>query len=280
MSLTTSRFIGVFLLLCIVGARAFVPKVSPPRRPSGQSVRLGSEDYTTRDDDNTHASSRRRGNEPDDSDGRTKNHSSSSLSRRAFASRALVAAAFASSPPFLLPQTAAAGIDVRSLKTTPIEGDASGAALRLAQLKQQTAREGGTVELDSGVTYRETGAGIANRVVRNGSNVGACIAVLTPGGLPIYSTREDNDANELSWQIGSGDFPKGAEEGMVGMMLGSSRRIEVPSRLVNLARIAGVLPEATTEVGKERYEAAFRSGDARLVFDVRVTGVNQGDGRI
>lgn len=211
---------------------------------------------------------------------------SQTLSRRMFASRSVGAVTASSSILFLKPEMAVAGVDISSLKSMPIEGDISGAELRIRQLQTTTAaaKRSGIVELDSGVTYREINAGSApsgrNRAIRNGVsngfNVGAVIAISTPGGLPIYSTRDDNDSNELAWKVGSGDFPRGAEEGMMGMRLGSVRRIEVPSYMVFASRNVGVLPEATTEVGKERYEAAFRSGNAKLVFDVRVTGINPG----
>lgn len=123
-----------------------------------------------------------------------------------------------------------------------------------------------------------------NRAIRNGVqnrfNVAVDLRISTIGGLTIYSTRDDNQSNELSWKFGSGDFPKGAEEGMVGMRLGSVRRIEVPSDFIFAARNAATLPEIKTKVGRERFEELVRTGDARLVFDVRVTGINPGDGRI
>ena len=219
---------------------------------------------------------------------------SQTISRRMFSSRsfgAVTTSVFTSSVLLLNPEKVSAGIDVSSLKTLPIEGDASGAALRMQQLQTTDAtakRDDSIVELDSGVRYRQSNPGSApggrNRAIRNGVskgfNVGAIIAITTPEGLPIYSTKVDNDSNELSWKVGSGDFPRGAEEGMMGMRLGSTRRIEVPSQMIFASRNLGVLPEATTEVGRERYEAAFRSGDAKLVFTVRVTGINTGDGRM
>lgn len=217
---------------------------------------------------------------------------SQTMSRRMFSSRrsfgAVTTSVFTSSILLLKPEKVSAGIDVSSLK---IEGDVSGAALRMQQLQTTAAtakRDDSIVELDSGVRYRQSNPGSApggrNRAIRNGVskgfNVGAIIAITTPEGLPIYSTKVDNDSNELSWKVGSGDFPRGAEEGMMGMRLGSTRRIEVPSQMIFASRNLGVLPEATTEVGRERYEAAFRSGDAKLVFTVRVTGINPGDGRM
>jgi len=67
---------------------------------------------------------------------------------------------------------------------------------------------------------------------------------------------------------------------MMGMRLGSVRRIQVPSDLIFAARNAGTLPEIITKLGQERYEDLLRSGDATLIFDVKVTGINPGDGRI
>ena len=216
------------------------------------------------------------------------------LSRRIFTTRSAAAAVTSIIVPLstiLTPEKASAGIDMTSLKTAPIEGDATGAASRIKQLKQttQTDKKDGTVYLETtGVSYTESNAGSApggrNRLIRNGVqnnfNVAADLRISTIAGLTIYSTRDDNQSNELAWKVGTGDFPKGAEDGMMGMRLGSVRRIEVPSDLIFAARNAGTLPEITTKLGQERYEDLLRSGDATLIFDVRVTGINPGDGRI
>ena len=218
------------------------------------------------------------------------------LSRRIFTTRSAAAAAAVTSiivplSTILTPEKASAGIDMTSLKTAPIEGDATGAASRIKQLKQttQTDKKDGTVYLETtGVSYTQSNAGSApggrNRLIRNGVqnnfNVAADLRISTIAGLTIYSTRDDNQSNELAWKVGTGDFPKGAEIGMMGMRLVSVRRIEVPSDLIFAARNAGTLPEITTKLGKERYEDLLRSGDATLIFDVRVTGINPGDGRI
>lgn len=258
--------------------QAFTPASSSRRLAS--PLRLGSAGEDTTCDD--------RGSESDD-----KNYMyNNSLSRRLFASRAVGTAAASTGSFLFLPASCLAGIDVSSLKTMPVEGDASGAATRLKQLQMQGTRVergvGGnftsmtaTSVLDGGVSYREISAGRDGaRTVRRGSNVGATMTVRTPGGLQCYSTRDDNDSNELAWTVGSGDFPKGLEEGMMGMKLNAVRRIEVPSQQIFAARNAGQLPEATTAEGKQRYEMLFQSGDASLVFEVFVTGINQGDNRI
>lgn len=196
---------------------------------------------------------------------------------------------------FFLPRVALAGIDVSSLKSLPVDGDASGAATRLKQLQMQGTRierEGDfavATRLDSGVIYRDMNTGKDGaRTVRRGSNVGAqmtirCKSLATtsePEGGIYFSTKQDNNLNELSWTIGSGDFPKGLEEGMLGMKLNSVRQIEVPSPQIFAARNAGQLPEATTDEGKRRYASVFQSDDATLVFEVFITGINQGDNRI
>jgi FKBP-type peptidyl-prolyl cis-trans isomerase len=212
------------------------------------------------------------------------------LSRRLFASQVAGTGAL-----LFLPGTALAGIDVSSLKTAPIEGDASGAATRLKQLQmmQQSGNPNdyvsGTRILDSGVSYSDVKAGRdGSRTVRRGSNVGAevnirCKSFATanePRGPIYFSTKQDTNLDEeLAWTIGSGDLPKGLEEGMMGMKLNASRRIEVPSQQIFAARNAGQLPEATTAEGKRRYEDLFKT-DATLIFEVYVTGINQGDNRI
>lgn len=205
------------------------------------------------------------------------------LSRRRFASQlAGTAGALC-----LLPPPALAGIDVSALRNLPVEGDASGAATRLKQMQTQGTRTApGEIRTDSGVTYVDVNAGKdGGRTVRKGSAVGItlnarCKALATPGepnGPVYFSTRVDNGSNELSGTLGFGDFPRGLEEGMVGMRLNALRRIEVPSALSIAARNAGQLPEATTEEGQERLESAFRSGDATLVFEVFVTRISEGN---
>lgn len=199
---------------------------------------------------------------------------------------------------FYLPRLALAGIDVSSLRSLPVDGDASGAATRLRNLQMQGVKieRGGDVNftvmptrLDSGVTYRDIKTGRDGaRTVRRGSNVGAemtvrCKSFATPNepdGAKYFSTTEDNDSNEISWTVGSGYFPRGLEEGMMGMKLNAVRRIEVPSQQMFAARNAGQLPEPTTEEGKRLYASAFQSGDATFVFEVYITGINQGDNRI
>jgi hypothetical protein len=258
--------LSIFVATRIGGNHAFTPAFSSRRLAA--PLRLWKD--TTRDGS---------GSEPNTC------NKNNSLSRRLFTSRLVGTAAAVSTGAFLFlqPGTALAGIDMSSLKTLPIEGDASGAAARLKQLQMQ----GATVErtaprvLDGGVSYREISAGRDSaRSIRRGSNVGAEITIRTPGGLQCFSTRDDNDSNEFAWTVGSGDFLKGVEDGMMGMKLNAVRRIEVPSQQIFAARIAGLLPEATTDVGKTRYETIFQSGDATLVFEVRVTGINQGDNRI
>ena len=224
-------------------------------------------------------------------------------SRRLISSRIFATFTFTGVGSLLsLPRAALAGIDVSSLKSFPVDGDASGAATRLKNLQMQGTKiergvdvDGGVgvmttlTRLESGVTYRDINYGRdGSRIVRRGSNVGAemtvrCKSLVTPSepeGAKYYSTKVDNGANEISWTLGSGDFPRGLEEGMMGMKLNAVRRIEVPSQQIFAARNTSQLPEATTEERRRLYAGAFQSGDATLVFEVYVTGINQGDNRI
>mmetsp|Transcript_50825 Transcript_50825/g.57550 ORF Transcript_50825/g.57550 Transcript_50825/m.57550 type:complete len:296 (-) Transcript_50825:43-930(-) len=295
MNITTSWPIAVvsFVLLCIGNTHAFAPEL-PFQHGHGrltitvqsifhQGSAAAGDDYTTTCNTSTSTSP----SSPSPSSCRHTIRNKQPLSRRIFTTRATSALVFL----ILTPEQVTAGIDMTPLKTAPIEGDATGAASRIKQLQQQThtiAKRDGTVYLDSGVSYTESNTGSVpggrNRAIRNGVqnrfNVAADLRISTLGGLTIYSTRDDNQSNELSWKVGSGDFPKGAEEGMMGMRLGSVRRIEVPSDFIFAARNVGTLPEIKTKVGRERFEELVRTGDARLVFDVRVTGINPGDGRI
>jgi len=211
------------------------------------------------------------------------------LSRRLFASQTIGATAL-----LLLPPSAPAGIDVNSLRSLPVERDP--AATRLNQLQQQGTRlerVGGdpmelpVTRLSGGVIYRDVKSGREGRTVRRGSTVGTemsvrCKSLATaeePMGLVYFSTKEDTNYNELQWKIDAGDFVKGVEEGMLGMKLNAVRYIEVPSQQIFAARNAGLLPEAKTEEGKQRYDNAFKA-DATLIFEVTVTAINQGDNRI
>lgn len=99
------------------------------------------------------------------------------------------------------------------------------------------------------------------------------------GNMVFFSTKEDVD-NELAWKIGAEDLRFGLEEGMMGMKSNAMRRIEVPPRLVLVVRNARQLPEPQMEVGRQRLDEALRSSYATLVFDVFVTGINQGDNQI
>lgn len=139
-----------------------------------------------------------------------------------------------------------------------------------------------------GVSYREVKKGRdGSRAVQRGSTIGVELSIRAksiatpsnPGGSKLFSTKDDTYNNELVWTIGSGDFVKGVEDGMMGMKLNAVRLIEVPSMQIFAARNAGVLPDPTTGEGKRIYEEAFRS-DATFVFEVFVTAINQGNNRI
>lgn len=201
-----------------------------------------------------------------------KSNSEDDSSRRLFFSSVAVAAAIA------IPATAAnAGIDVRSLKNLPVEGDATGAATRMKQLQQQGTQMEAVdrsvqMMLPSGVSYREYSPGKdGSVVVKPGSKVGTEMAVRA-NGVTYYNTKDDADFNDLAWTIGSGEYTAALEEGMLGMKPKSKRIIVVPSNLVFAARNAGQLPEAMST--DRTYERLFKSGDATLIFEVVVTRIN------
>ena len=93
-----------------------------------------------------------------------------------------------------------------------------------------------------------------------------------PGGAKYFSTKDDTDFNEVAWTMGSGAFPPGLEEAMLGMKKGAIRRIELPSTQVFAARNANQLPLPQTKDGKRRFENLFKT-DATLLFEVLVTRV-------
>jgi FKBP-type peptidyl-prolyl cis-trans isomerase 2 len=118
------------------------------------------------------------------------------------------------------------------------------------------------------------------KVVQSGSKVAVemtirCKSFSTanePGGLKYFTTNEDTDFNEVAWTVGSGAFPPGLEEGMIGMKKNAIRRIEVPATQVFAARNENQLPLPTTKDGKRRFENLFKT-DATLLFEVLVTRV-------
>lgn len=188
----------------------------------------------------------------------------------------------------LLPQVANAGIDPSMLKALPVEGDSSGAAMRLNQLKGDV--EGGSreedlldvpyTELENGVSYREYREGKGDAVIQDGSKVAVemtirCQSFRTakePGGVKYFSTKDDTEFNELAWTVGAGALPKELEESMKGMHKNGVRRIVLPSTAVFAARNKNQLPEPTTKEGKRRYENLFKT-DAALLFEVLVTRI-------
>lgn len=105
-------------------------------------------------------------------------------------------------------------------------------------------------ELPSGVKFRSYREGKGERVVKPGSIVTVqmsvrCESLVTnadPGGVKYFTTAKDTVENSLTWQIGSGKFLPGLEEGMMGMKRNSIRRVEVPSIMVFAARDADQLP--------------------------------------
>ena len=207
-----------------------------------------------------------------------------------FKRRQFIQAAPAAALAFLFrPEEANAGIDPNALKNLKVEGDDSGAAMRLRQLAQEEdkTRPEDLVDipfekLDSGVSYREYREGKGDAVVKSGSKVAAemtirCRSFATakePGGLPYFTTKGDTDFNELAWTVGSGELPPGLEEGMAGMKKGAIRRIELPSTMVFSARNDNQLPlpGAGNKDGKRRFDNLFKT-DATLLFEVLVTRI-------
>lgn len=210
----------------------------------------------------------------------------SSSNRRSLFLHAAAAAAAAVTVAHPLP--ANAGIDPKSLERFAVEGDTTGAQTRLRQIEQAKIQPDDVkdipyTKLSSGVSYREFREGrLESPVVQPGSKVGVqmtirCRSFATnaePGGLQYYSTKADDDFNELAWTIGSGQLLPELEEGMMGMHKGALRRIEVPSTAVFAARKENQLPlpKDTNKDGKRRFDNLFKT-DATLLFEVLVTRV-------
>ena len=207
----------------------------------------------------------------------------SAIQRRSFLSQVSTAALLltAASP-------ANAGIDPSALKSLPIEGDANGAASRIRQLESangprpEDTQDIPFEKLSSGASYREYREGKGEATVQSGSKVAVEMSIRArsfatanePGGLKIFSTKDDTDFNELAWTVGSGELPPELEEAMMGMRKGAIRRIELPSTVVFSARKAGTLPMPSekNKDGKRRFESLFKT-DATLLFEVLVTRI-------
>jgi hypothetical protein len=148
------------------------------------------------------------------------------------------------------PPVAHAGIDPNMLKNLPVEGDASGAAMRLRQLEADRVRPEDTQEIpytelnDGGVKYRDYRSGKGDAVVQAGSKVAVEMTIrcqsfstnVEPGGVKYYSTKDDTEFNEFAFTVGSGEVLPELEEGMMGMKKGGLRRIIVPSVQVFTAK--------------------------------------------
>jgi FKBP-type peptidyl-prolyl cis-trans isomerase len=186
----------------------------------------------------------------------------------------------------LLPNIANAGIDPSALRNLPVEGDKTGTATRLRQIEMNQNRPEDSVdipftELPSGVSYREYREGKGAASVANGSKVAVEMTIRAksfattqePGGVKIYSTKDDTDFNEVAFTVGSGEILPGLEEGMMGMHRNGLRRIEVPSTMVFAARKANQLPLPTTKNGKRIFEERLFKTEATLLFEVLVTRI-------
>jgi len=183
-------------------------------------------------------------------------------------------------------QVAYAGIDPNALKALPMEGEKAGtSADRMRQIEAIQTPVSDTIdqpykELSNGVSYREYREGKGAAEIVPGSKVAAemtirCKSFATnkePGGLKYFSTKEDTDFNEVAFLVGSGEFPPGLEEAMMGMHRNSIRRIELPSVAVFSAKKAGQLPLPTTKDGKRTFDNLFKT-DATLLFEVLVTRI-------
>lgn len=206
--------------------------------------------------------------------------------RRSFVNSLLVGAAVLGTAGTILPTAPAnAGIDPSLLKNMKVDGDVSGQAQRMRQLEEIQRPASDTVnipyeKLASGVEYREYREGRGDAVVQTGSKIAVeltirCQSFATanePGGLKYFTTKGDTEFNELAWTVGSGEFPPGLEEAMMGMKKNGLRRIALPSTQVFPARDANQLPLPTTKEGKRIFDRLFKT-DATLLFEVLVTRI-------
>ena len=126
---------------------------------------------------------------------------------------------------------ALAGIDPSQLSKFSVEGDVTGTATRLNEIKSVVEPVTDTQDipftsLPSGVSYREYREGRGDATVGKGSKIGAEMTIRIksfatnnePGGVKYYETSKDTDFNEIAWTVGAGELFPELEEGMLGMV--------------------------------------------------------------
>ena len=131
--------------------------------------------------------------------------------------------------------------------------------------------------LKGGVSYREFREGKGTKVVKAGDIVTAELTVRAksfatrtePGGVLLYSTKDDTPYNAIEIPINGNGFLPGVQDALIGMKRQSIRRIEVPSTQVFKARDQGGLPVPVTDDHKRRMKNLFKT-DATLIVEVLV----------
>ncbi|GMI18300.1 hypothetical protein TrLO_g2791 [Triparma laevis f. longispina] len=207
--------------------------------------------------------------------------------RRAFIAKATNSVGLVGLATSQLAAPASAGIDPAALAGFKVDGDVTGTATRLNEIKSVVnpvtdQQDIPFMKLDSGVSYREFREGRGEAKIGKGSKIGAEMTIRIkafstnnePGGVKYYETQKDTDFNEIAWTVGAGELFPELEEGMMGMKKGALRRIEVPSMAVFAAKKASQLPVPLdkNKDEKRRFDALFKT-DATLLFEVLITRV-------
>ena len=121
----------------------------------------------------------------------------------------------------------------------------------------QSARNGDTITLSTGLRYIETsvGAGLAARSCRG-------VAVSYVG---MFTSGARFDSASFQFTPGLGELIAGFEQGVVGMQVGGRRRLIIPPALAY-----GAQDRVDRQTGR-----VIIPGNSTLVFDLTLNGVQQ-----
>ena len=138
------------------------------------------------------------------------------------------------------------------------------------------------IKLKSGATYREFREGKGNKVIKPGDIVTVELTARAksfatqkePGGVLIYSTKDDTPYNAMEIAITGTDFMPGVQEALIGMKRGAIRRIEIPSVQTFQARDENTMFKPTTDDHKRRLKSLFKT-EATLIVEVLVDKITE-----
>ena len=138
------------------------------------------------------------------------------------------------------------------------------------------------IKLRSGASYREFREGKGNKVVKPGDIVTVELTARAksfatqkePGGVMIFSTKDDTPYNAMEIAMTGTDFMPGVQEALIGMKRGAIRRIEIPSVQTFQARDENMMFKPVTDDHKRRLKGLFKT-EASLIVEVLVDKISE-----